>query len=583
MSSTQQPLIIKDWDQGIGASPHKGFGLFRNADIESFPGAVKVNKKPGSYFHSIPTQTFTANATSNECTAPTAVETNGINFNGAAVYFTTTGTLPAGLSTNTIYYLYKISSAVFKVCTSYQNSAGSSAGTVIDITDAGSGVHTINQVAIGTINWVIKDPRTGIHWMLGSNGRVWFAISNIAYLLHNSALETAATGITNASGNGICLNPFSSTSLTYLFVFRNAKIDVINVFGLTAIEALGWSNNWQSLNSGTASTNTHHALKGQDDAVYFCDDRYVGSIIENAGSTFDPSSSGTYTYNNQALDLPVYEVAQCLEELGSDLLIGGNTLNQIYPWDRISDSFNIPLSVPEFSVKKMKNIGGTVYILAGSTGNIYLTQGTYTKWFVRLPVYLTNNAGSIQSNYVTWGGIAAVGASLLVGAGTVTSGNSGVWRIFPNGRMIIDNVPSAGSTNVTAIYAETEFYIMGYSGGADNFNSAQYGTLLYDSFQTVIQSALFRVATKLGKATYSRLEVVLDRPATGGNIRVSYRFDLSSNFSTIDTFSADGTTYIFTSETVGLIDIDDIQVQVEMNDSNFGAVDIGLAEIRLFP
>ncbi len=64
MSRQQQPLIIKDWEQGIAESPNKGFGLIRNADIESFPGAVKVTKKPQTYFpHVITTsRTFTADA-----------------------------------------------------------------------------------------------------------------------------------------------------------------------------------------------------------------------------------------------------------------------------------------------------------------------------------------------------------------------------------------------------------------------------------------------------------------------------------------------------------------------------------------
>jgi len=93
-----EPLIIKDWDQGIADSPHKGLGLLRNADIESFPGAVKTVKKPGPYFHSITTRTFTADAGTDICTASSTLEANGTNLGGAAVYFTTTGTLPAGLS-----------------------------------------------------------------------------------------------------------------------------------------------------------------------------------------------------------------------------------------------------------------------------------------------------------------------------------------------------------------------------------------------------------------------------------------------------------------------------------------------------
>jgi hypothetical protein len=582
--SNQQPLIIKDFDQGIAQSPHKGFGLFRNADLESFPGAVKVGKKPGPYFHAIVEQAFTADA-SDLGTCAANIESNGANFTGAAVYFTTTGTLPAGLSINTVYYLSKISDTTFKVCLSYKNSVGSAAGTFVNITDAGTGVHTMHQLGIGTINYIIENPVSGYLWMLSSNGRVWFVPGGQrAYLLHNSAIESVAGSLTAASGQGLVLSPFSSTTKSYLFVFRNALIDVIDVFDNTAIEALGWSNAWQSMNSATGSTNSHHAIKGQDDAVYYCDDRYIGSIIENVGQTFDPANGATFTYNDQALDLPVYEIAQCLEELGTNLLIGGNTFNKIYPWDRISDSFAIPLTVPEYSIKRLKNIGDSVFILAGTWGNIYTTQGTYVKFFTKLPNYLTNNAGAIQTNPITWGGIAAVNGALLVGVSTVTSGNSGVWRIYPDGRITIDNVPSIGSANVIGLWAKNEFYVMGYAGGADTFNSALYSTLLYNSLETVIHSALYKVATKLTKGIFSRIEVVLAKPASGGSIKVGYRANLSAtSFTNIDTFTADGATTIFTKEELGITDVDNIQLQVEMNDSNVGSVDVELLEIRLYP
>jgi len=585
MSSKQIPLIIKDWDQGMAASPHKGFGLFRNADLQSFPGAVKVNKKPGTYFHAILEQAFSADAGTDVCTTASNIETNGINFTGAAVYFTTTNALPAGLAINTIYFLIQVTTKTFKIATSYKNSAGSAAGTAIDITGAGTGVHTMHQVPIGTINWIIEDPRNANYrYMLSSNGRVWFVPgSTRAFLLHNSAIDTGAANVTNASGQGIVITPFSSTTQTFLFVFRNTLIDVIDVFGATAIEALGWSNAWKSMNSGASSANSHHAIKSQNDAIYFCDDRYVGSIIENAGEVFVPATAGTFTFNNQALDLPAYEIAQCLEEKGQTLLVGGNTFNKIYPWDTISDSFEVPITCPEYSIKRMKNIGETIYILAGSWGNIYTSQGTYIKHFAKLPNYATNNAGAIQSNPITWGGIASVNGDLLFGVLTATSGNSGVWRLRQDGTLSIDNVPSSGSANVVGLFAKNEFYEMGYSGGADNFASSQYDLSLYDNYETVVHSPLYKISTKLEKGAYSRMEVVLAKPATGGRVRIGWRPDLSSAFTTIDTFTADSATYIFTSENIGLTDIDNIQLQVEMNDSNSGAVDVELLEIRLFP
>lgn len=58
---------------------------------------------------------------------------------GTPIAFTTTNTLPTGLSTNTLYYVVAVGSNTFKVATSAANAL---AGTVIAYSDAGTGTHT---------------------------------------------------------------------------------------------------------------------------------------------------------------------------------------------------------------------------------------------------------------------------------------------------------------------------------------------------------------------------------------------------------------------------------------------------------
>lgn len=82
--------------------------------------------------------TFTANAGTDICT-----HTNINLFPYTRVQLTTTGTLPAGLSLATDYYVIKVTDLTIKLATSYANAV---AGTVIDITDAGTGTHTINTL-----------------------------------------------------------------------------------------------------------------------------------------------------------------------------------------------------------------------------------------------------------------------------------------------------------------------------------------------------------------------------------------------------------------------------------------------------
>lgn len=577
MSSQQQPLSIRGsgWQNGIGESPFTGFGLLKCADINSYPGAVKVVKKPVSLFFAGTARTFTADAGTDICTASGNLESGGLAYDGMAVTFTTSGTLPAGLAINTIYYLIRVTDSTFKVATSYKNSAGSAAGTAINITDAGSGTHTVTPLTIGTINWIIRDITTGIYYMQDSRGRIWFASSLRAYLLNNSAIDTGGSSVTNASGNGIVLFKVSNSSKTYLLSFRNALIDVLEVTNETAYEALTWSNAWQTMNTGASTSNTHHAIVGQDDAIYYCDGRYIGSIIENSGSVFDPTNSATFTYNSQALDLPQNEIAQCLEELGTNLLIGGNTYNKIYPWDRISDSFELPISVPETSIKRMKNIGEVIYILAGTWGNIYKTQGSYISSDVKkIPTYITNNSDDVITNPITWGGIANGNSDLLFGVNGNDTGSDGIYRLSTSGVLTFDNIPPSGSSNVTAIYSAGDFYIFGYDGGAASFQGARY-----DNFETVIQSALHIVGNKTHKAAYSQMEVILAKNRDG-DLRVKYRENTSSNTAFSDfpggAVLLDGSGSSFTFD-IGLTDLEKIQVQIEMDGKN------ELLDVILYP
>lgn len=567
------PLIINNFDTGIADSPHKGFGLMRNVDIEAYPGAVKATQAPITLFHSSYTSTFTANAGTDVCTATATVPDSR-----TAVYLTTTGTLPAGLSTGTVYFVIKASNTTFKLATTIANA---DAGTAIDITDTGSGTHTVTTVSPAGINHIVRDPRTGTRFLQDWKGRVWYDDSSGArvLLLHNSVLDTGANTFTNASGNGIVLFRNSNSSATYLLAFRNALIDIINVFGTTNLQTPSWTNGWNfggvasdtTLNTAAGTGNRHHAIVGQDNIIYFTDARYIGTIKEISGQVFNPATTTTYSGNDQALDFPADEVAEHLEELGPTLLIAGLTYNRIYPWDRISDSFNLPILVPENGVRRLKNIGGTVYILAGVWGNIYSTQGSYVRHVKQIPRQVADNSNALAATPVTWGGIDSLNGSLLFGAGVQTSGNSGVYRLYPDGRLIIDRIPSTGSTNVTAIEAHTYYYYMGYSGGADFQDDAAYAT-----FEGVIQSALYRVATKTEKATYSMLDVQIAKPAANGNIRIGYRTDTSSSFTTLATYAADGAATSFNTD-IGLINIENIQIQAEID----GAVE--LVEIRLLP
>lgn len=84
--------------------------------------------------------TFTADAGSDLCTWTSTANIPSNLLTGTRVRLTTTTTLPGGLATATDYYFIRMSDTTFELATSYANAI---AGTQINITDAGTGTHTV--------------------------------------------------------------------------------------------------------------------------------------------------------------------------------------------------------------------------------------------------------------------------------------------------------------------------------------------------------------------------------------------------------------------------------------------------------
>jgi hypothetical protein len=84
--------------------------------------------------------TFTADAGTDICTYTSTANIPSNILTGTRVRLTTTTTLPAGLALATDYYAIRLSDTTFSLATSYANAV---AGTAINITDAGTGTHTI--------------------------------------------------------------------------------------------------------------------------------------------------------------------------------------------------------------------------------------------------------------------------------------------------------------------------------------------------------------------------------------------------------------------------------------------------------
>lgn len=87
--------------------------------------------------------TFTADAGTDIITMTSTTNRPSNILPGTRVQLTTTTTLPAGLALATDYYVIKVTDSTFQLATSYANAI---AGTAINITDAGTGTHTMSRL-----------------------------------------------------------------------------------------------------------------------------------------------------------------------------------------------------------------------------------------------------------------------------------------------------------------------------------------------------------------------------------------------------------------------------------------------------
>lgn len=533
---TQEPeLVIDGWEDGIATSPEAGVNI-RNCNIESVPATVRPNWRSNLSSIAQFSYTFTANAATDTLTLSGAGSTI-INMNLQAVQLTTTGTLPAGLSLATTYYMIitgGLGAGTYQLATTLPNA---NSATAINITDAGSGVHTISNAAIpmGTINYMLNVPVTasGIttfyQFAYDNAGKVWFYDSSQQWIFVDGNSQS------NNSGNGLSYF-VSSGGTTYLFAIRNANIDVLNVSTFLSAYSPTWVTGYFALNTPSGFTGSHLALLAQDNKIYLCDSHYIDSISEKVGQNFDPNSSATFTNSSKALTLPSFSSAQCIETLATNILIGDKNSNFIYPWDKQSTNFTNPLRVAENDIWRLLNIDNTVYALCGTKGHVYSTAGYSFNRVTKISEYLSGGS-------VVWGGIEKISGCLVIGLTAVTTAAAGAYKLYTTvgtfagsiiGSLISDETPSIGATNPTAILAginstdnsPNEFYFMGYAGGIDLLDN----TNKYSNYESYVESDIVPIGTYAQQKTFNTLEYKLDFAPSAGSIQVFLRSNLNGNY-----------------------------------------------------
>lgn len=246
----------------------------------------------------------------------------------------------------------------------------------------------------------------------------------------------------------------------YLFKFRNSSIDYWN--GTT------WATAWKSIIGGV----THYAITPINDKLYFCNGTTVGSITEIG--TFDPTSAGTYNFNTATFTLPSIDSAVSLAQLGTGtadstitILVGG-AQNVIYPFLSTATSFQTPIYIADYYIRRMVSVNQSVFIFPGNVqgrGRIYITNSTQAQEFFKIPDGLTG----YNDVYYEWGDAIFHRGSLLFGFfankndGTgVVGGMADVWALDLNTKAY----RSISTINTSSNYSNATVLISDQSNAA---------------------------------------------------------------------------------------------------------------------
>lgn len=434
----------------------------------------------------------------------------------------------------------------------------------------------------GLVKWIVRNSSNGHFFSLDTDRKVYTSTdSGSSWSLVSGNTTTAGTG----TGNGLAIWK------DYLFVMRNTAVDIYGP--LSGVPA--WTNGWGGLTL-TSDTFAHPALWGQDDILYIGNQRYVASVQEVPGATFDPATAATYTATAQALDLPANYRVRCLAELADKLMIGtwvGTSLGQfkiadIFPWDRVSPSFDLPLKLGESGVASMVTKDNILYVRAGTSGKLFATNGSSVRQVAEIPLYISQLDGGIA--YEDYPGAMCIhygrvfwGASIL----TTQGRGCGVWSYDPDtGVLNRENSVSTGDdTNIEigALFSVfRDSYVVGWR---DNTATAQgIDKLLNDShaLDATIESQEFWVGNMIHGATYSKMTFELSKPLVSGeSVNVYWRPNRSANYNSghLGTFDEVGPT-VFDAP-ASIENVASVQVRVILAGRASAASGPELRELRI--
>lgn len=530
-----EPLLkINNFQTGIAKSPYVGFADIKNLDVTSEPGIVKLNERANQRTYT----PFTAVAITRSGNNITHANLTDINVpfvnqagNIARAVIFTGADLPDPLVAGTIYWLTYINSTTSRIATTFELANADTPD--VTLTDAGSGTMTMASVNMGQIGNIVRSFNGYDTFAIDYNGYFWWSYQCGPWVL--------ITGNTVAYNEGRGLIIWKDYVITPRAEVASPYAIHLDCYGPLAngYATRAWNTIEMGSNNGTETTNKNFMFQSRNGKLYWVQGKYVQSLLETDGDTFDPSDAASYTSNSAALDLAVDCIGTTLSEIDTNILIGTN--KGIFTWNKTDDSFTDQLFTNEY-VYAMINRGGLVYYIGGNSLALYVTNGISFKKLVELPQSIADMRSSSSTVYCT--GIGTNNNKIFWGlsaSGTVGD-QTGLWSYdIDTGILLYENQFSAARTNdhingiVYRAYKET---IVGVYNATTSKGSIYYiASHSCTDYIGFFISPFYTVGTALESPILTKLEFELDRPfITGEGVRISYRKDLAASWTVLGTY-----------------------------------------------
>lgn len=361
--------------------------------------------------------------------------------------------------------------------------------------------------------------------------------------------------------------------------------------------AATFSAGWQT---GLTGDYWKKMIVAQDDVVYIANGNTIAKL---SGTVPSP------TFNTNVLDLPTGYYVSTFAELGKYLMIGthggasysdGSNFNiaKIFPWDRSSSSFNLPVNIEENGIQAMLTKGNRLYVVAGTRGNIYESDISSYRKIARIPFNQDRVFGTTLAVYPN-AFISTSQGTLLVGTSTSsdsfpTKSTHGVWEISLSEKypVALKNTISTGNYGTTqtlrigALVAITsgQIFIGWQDGSTYGIDEVTFRPVT--SYGAVIESPVAVVGGRLSRKSFQHLEFQLLKPlTTGQGIRIGYRKNLTDDYTTIGTFTYASLGAVISHETKALIDDAElVQVKIELTAPSDAAIgtNVELLAVRIW-